>query len=70
MIIVSGSVDNTYVLFGFREASLMDGRKVDKVEVLAIESTTVVPLFDKYAPGIRGYTINDWDELGLDLQQL
>lgn len=33
MVLVSASVDNAYTLFGFRVASLTDGRNVDSVEV-------------------------------------
>ena len=46
-MLVSGSVDNTYMLFGFRESAMTDGRNVDNVEVQAVESTTITPLFEK-----------------------
>lgn len=64
-MLVSGSVENSYTLFGIRETQVRD-RLHDNVEVQAIESTTVIPQFEKFAPGLRAYTLFDWDDLGLD----
>ena len=67
IIIISASVDNSYLLFGFKETQFTLQRKVDSVNVYAIESTTVNPQYDIYPPGNRTYTLNDWDEVGMEL---
>jgi len=54
LMIVSGSVDNSYTLFGFQESVYKQGgSRIEQIEVKMIESTTVLPLFDTYAPGNR-----------------
>ena len=62
-MIISANVDNSYMLFGFKETQLTLQRKVDSANVYAIESTTVIPQFEIYPPGIRIYTLNEWDEI-------
>ena len=44
-MLVSGSVENTYLLFGFNLSSALNrkDRRKEWVEVQAIESTTVIP---------------------------
>lgn len=39
---------------------------MDNIEVQAIESTTVTPLFDRVSPGVRSYTLCDWEDIGLE----
>ena len=29
-----------------------------------------MPLYEKCSPGIRGYTLSDWEELGLDIRTI
>ena len=41
-------------------------KQIDRVEVFAIESTTVKPIFEVYPPGIRSYKLENWDSLGND----
>ena len=43
---------------------------MEQIEVKMIESTTVVPLFDTYAPGNRKYTLTEWEDIGLDLKAI
>eukprot|EP00347_Sterkiella_histriomuscorum_P012684 403367623 len=67
IIIVSASVDNTYMLFGFKETPMTLQRAIDSVDVFAIESTTIKPKFEIYPPGVRLYRLREWDDLGIDL---
>ena len=64
---MSASVDNSYLLFGFKETNQTLNRTIDKVDVFAIESTTVKPKFDIYPPGNRLYRLKDWEEIGVDI---
>ena len=64
IIIISASVDNTYVLFGFKETNQTLAKKTDVVQVFAIESTNVKPKFEICPPGIRTYRLSDWNEIG------
>ena len=66
IVIVSASLDNSYLVFGFKETQSTISRSVEKVEVLAIESTSLAPKFNIYPPGVRNYYIRDWDEFGSD----
>ena len=43
VVIISASVENSYLLFGFKETQSTLKRLVDSVEVEAIESTTIKP---------------------------
>ena len=43
VVIISASVDNSYLLFGYKETPQTLNKTVDKVNVYAIESTTVKP---------------------------
>ena len=70
IVIISASLDNTYLLFGFKETPLTIQRKVDRVEVFAVESTTVKPTFEIYPPGIRVYTLSEFNSLGQEEYQL
>lgn len=65
-MIISSSVDNSYLLFGFKETKATLNRMIEVVDVKAIESTTVKPKFDIYPPGNRLYNLNNWDDMGLD----
>jgi hypothetical protein len=66
VVIVSASLDNSYLVFGFKETQSTISRSVDKVEVLAIESTSLAPKFSIYPPGVRNYYIKDWEEFGCE----
>jgi hypothetical protein len=61
---VSASLDNSYLVFAFKETQSTISRSVDKCEVFAIESTSLAPKFSIYPPGVRNYFIRDWEELG------
>jgi len=57
IIIVSASLDNTYLLFGFKETNYTLAKKAEVVQVFAIESTNVKPKFEIYPPGSRTYRL-------------
>eukprot|EP00347_Sterkiella_histriomuscorum_P007593 403348324 len=63
--IVSASVENTYLLFGFKVSANQLKHQQDIAEVFAIESTNVRPLFDQYPLGYRSYLLKDWNEIGV-----
>jgi hypothetical protein len=64
--IVSASVDNTYVLYGFKETEFTKKGKVDIVDIFVIESTILKPQYDKFPKGYRDYRINSWQDVGAD----
>lgn len=70
IIIISGSLDNSYFLFGYKETQSTMTRSDDNVTVQAIESTTLKPQFEIYPKGNRQYTLKDWDDLGSDDSRL
>jgi hypothetical protein len=70
IVFVSASVENTYVLFGFKETPNTLQRKSDIVNLWAIESTNIKPKFDIYPAGIRTYKLLEWEDIGLDLSSL
>ena len=45
LIIVSASISNSYLLFGFLETEETKEKLYDEVDCYAIESTTVKPLY-------------------------
>jgi hypothetical protein len=42
-MIVSCSVENSYLMFGFKQSTFIDNYGDENIEVQAIESTTVEP---------------------------
>lgn len=64
IILIGGSVENSFCLFGYKETEATLKRKVDSAEVRSVESTTVSPQFSLYPPGNRLYKLQDWDDLG------
>lgn len=69
-MLVSCSVENSYLLFGFSKRSLLENKGVENIEVKAIESTTVEPLTSDFSLGKRTYTLNDWEDIGIDLKSV
>ena len=67
IVIISASVENTYLLFGFKETPHTLKRTIDIVDVYAIESTTISPKYEIYPPGNRQYILTDWNEIGMDI---
>lgn len=49
---------------------MKSNRFQDNIEVQAIESTTVTPLFENLSPGVRTYTLCDWDDIGIEAQAI
>lgn len=70
LIIVSASIDNSYLLFGFKETPFTLQRSVDQVEIFAIESTTIKPKFEVYPTGVRLYSLRNWEEIGYDMTSI
>ena len=66
VIIISASIDNTYLLFGYKETSQTLSRSTELVNVYALESTVVKPKYDIYPPGLRAYYLKDWEDVGAD----
>lgn len=66
IILVSGSVENSYLLLGYRETDDTIQKRTDCAIVKSIESTTIKPQFSLYPPGNRLYKLPDWDDLGFD----
>ena len=64
IIIISASLDNTYLVFGFKETNHTLAKKAEVVQVFAIESTNVKPKFEIYPPGSRTYRLQNWNEIG------
>lgn len=64
LVMVSASLDNSYLVFGFKETQSTISRSVDICEVYAIESTSLAPRFDIYPQGVRNYYLKEWDEFG------
>ena len=56
-MLVSCSVENSYLLFGFKLRTLLDNYGIENIEVQAIESTTVEPLAKEIGAGTRIYTL-------------
>ncbi len=69
-MLVSCSVENSYLLFGFKLRTLLDNYGVENIEVKAIESTTVEPMIKDFGAGNRTYAMNDWEDLGLDFKSV
>ena len=67
-MLVSCSVENSYLLFGFKQRTLIDNYGDENIEVQAIESTTVEPQIKDFGVGFRNYTLNDWEDICLDLK--
>jgi hypothetical protein len=65
-MLVSCSVENSYLHFGFKIKTLIDNYGMESIEVKAIESTTVEPLTSEIGTGTRVYALTDWEDLGLD----
>ena len=64
IIIVSASLDNTYLLFGYKETNQTLAKKTEVVQVFTIESTNVKPKFEIFPPGSRTYILQNWNEIG------
>jgi hypothetical protein len=64
LVLVSGSVDNSYLVFAYKETSQTLQRQVESAEVQAVETTTISPKYELYPPGNRLYKIVDWEDLG------
>ena len=56
-MLVSCSVENSYLLFGFKLRTLLDNDGIENIEVQAIESTTVETLAKDIGAGTRIYTL-------------
>lgn len=69
-MLVSCSVENSYLMFGFKQSTFIDNYGDENIEVQAIESTTVEPQIKDFGAGIRNYTLNDWEDIGLDLKSV
>jgi hypothetical protein len=70
IVIISASVDNSYLLFGYKETSITLNKHRELVNIYAIESTTVRPKFEIYPLGNRQYNLKDWDEFGSEKSTL
>lgn len=51
VVIVSASVENTYLLFGYKDSYHTNKRMIDSAEIFAIEGTTIKPQFENYPLG-------------------
>ena len=69
-MLVSCSVENSYLLFGFKLRTLLDNYGIENIEVQAIESTTVEPVVKDIGAGTRTYTLLDWEDLAIDLKSV
>lgn len=64
VVIVSASLSNTYLIFGYKETTQTQMNHIDTVQVYAVEGTVISPEFSSYESGRRDYCIKNWDEFG------
>ncbi|CDW84035.1 UNKNOWN [Stylonychia lemnae] len=70
IVLVSASLDNSYLIFGFKETPATLSRTVEVVDVFAVESTTVRPKFEVYPPGSRFYKLKEWEDIGFEISNI